>query len=178
MPRRLHIGGTVRKEGWEVFNPLTGAHVDHQGNAKDLSRFEAETFTEVYASHVLEHFDYAGELLQVLREWFRVLAPGGRLLVSVPDLDVLCSLFTSRDLNADQRFFVMRMMFGGHVDKWDYHMVGLNAEFLAGFCAHAGFAGAQRTESFGLFEDTSEMKFAGRRISVNLIAFKAPLPTT
>lgn len=176
MPRRLHIGGTIRKDGWEVFNALAGPHVDHQGNANDLTRFGDETFSDLYASHVLEHFDYVGEIPKALREWFRVLAPGGRLLVSVPDMDVLCRLFLERTLTTEQRFFVMRMIFGGHVDKWDYHVVGINEEFLTAFFAHAGFAGVQRVESFGLFDDTSESQFAGRRISVNLIAYKAPVP--
>ncbi len=58
----MHIGGTVRTEGWEVFSIEDGPHVDHIGNAKDLSRFDNNTFIEIYASHVLEHFDYVDEI--------------------------------------------------------------------------------------------------------------------
>ena len=68
MSRKLHIGGTVKKKGWEILNAVPGDHVDHLGNAKDLSRFTENTFGEVYASHVLEHFDYKEELSKSLTE--------------------------------------------------------------------------------------------------------------
>ncbi|MCX7169852.1 MAG: tetratricopeptide repeat protein, partial [Proteobacteria bacterium] len=50
--RRLHIGGKVRSEGWEVLNALPGPDVDHLGNANDLSRFADNSFDVIYASHV------------------------------------------------------------------------------------------------------------------------------
>ena len=34
---------------------------------------------------LLEHLAYPGEVLTVLRDWHRVLVPGGRLSVGVPD---------------------------------------------------------------------------------------------
>lgn len=172
MARRLHLGGTVRVPGWEVLNAVPGEHVDHVGNANDLSRFADGSFDELYGSHIVEHFDYKDELLLALREWYRVIAPGGMLYVSVPDLDVLCSLILDRRLSPPDRFYVMRMLFGGHVDRWDYHQSGLNEEFLGGFLVAAGFTSIKRVREFGIFADTSSMTFAGRAISLNLIAFK------
>ena len=172
MARRLHLGGTVRTDGWEVFNAIPGDHVDHEGNASDLSRFANGTFDELYGSHIVEHFDYKDELLATLKEWNRVLAPGGILYVSVPDLDILCKLILDRRLDLPGRFQVMRMLFGGHMDQWDYHQVGLNQEILTAFLLDAGFSGIQRVREFGLFADTSSMVFAGTMISLNLIAYK------
>lgn len=173
MPRRLHIGGQVRKDGWEVLDANPGPVVDHVGNANDLSRFPDGTFAEIYASHVVEHLDYKDELVRTLKDWHRVLVPGGRLYVSVPDMDVLAELFLAKDqLSLEERFFVMRMMFGGHVDRYDYHVVGLNEEFLGEFLELAGFDNVTRVGDFGLFEDTSAMRFRGVAISVNLIAEK------
>ena len=173
--RRLHIGGQARKPGWEVIDANPGPHVDHVGNAADLSRFETGSFSEVYASHVLEHFDYKDELLATLKEWHRVLMPGGMLHVSVPDLDTLARLFVDRQrLNPDERYLVMRMIFGGHVDRYDYHMVGLNEEFLRGYLTAAGFAQAARVPEFGICEDTSTQQLKGVPISLNMSALKAP----
>ncbi|MBN8524996.1 MAG: methyltransferase domain-containing protein [Planctomycetes bacterium] len=171
--RRLHIGGTVRKEGWEVLNANPGPHVDHLGNAKDLSQFPDGTFGEVYASHVLEHFDHAREVQPVLCEWARVLAPDGRMLVAVPDLDVLCRLFLDRQrLSSEDRHFVTMMIYGGHIDQYDFHYAGFNDEILADRLRHAGFKACQRVDSFGVFEDTSTMLFKGTPISLNMIAWK------
>lgn len=172
MTRKLHIGGKVSAAGWEVIDALPGPCVDHVGNAGDLTRFENGSFAELYASHVLEHFDYNGELQAALKEWCRVLAPGGIIYISVPDLDTLSRLFLSPDLSFEGRFFIMRMMFGGHVTQYDYHVVGLNQEFLESFLREAGFARIRRVDSFGLFSDTSATKVNGTPISVNIIAGK------
>jgi predicted SAM-dependent methyltransferase len=177
VPRRLHIGGHVRTVGWEVLDANPGPCVDHVGNAADLSAFADDTFEQLYASHVLEHFDYQGQLLATLTEWRRVLSPNGTLCVSVPDLDVLARLFLDRTLlSVQDRYLVMRMIFGGHMDKYDYHLVGLNEEFLASFLHSASFIGIRRVSEFGLFDDTSRMKLKSVPISLNMIAMKA-VPT-
>jgi predicted SAM-dependent methyltransferase len=171
--RRLHIGGKVRAPGWEVLDANPAPWVDHVANAALLECFEDNTFEQVYASHVLEHFDYKEALLATLKEWHRVLAPGGTLFVSVPDLDVLARLFLERQaLTIDERFLVMRMIFGGHVDRFDYHLVGLNDEFLTEYLRIAGFVDGVRVGSFGLFNDTSLKTLRGVLISLNMTARK------
>lgn len=172
-PRKLHIGGKVSHPEWELLNIQAGPNVDHIGDAKDLSQFEDETFDELYASHVAEHFDYRGPLVQTLREWHRVLKPGGKLYISVPDMNVLCQLFLNRrELTLDHRFHVMRMMFGGHVDRYDYHYVGLDFDILTSLLKMAKFRGCKRVEAFDIFDDTSKFRFAGVLISLNVIAYK------
>lgn len=171
--RRLHIGGVARAEGWEVLNALPGPSVDHVGEAADLRRFADGTFAALYGSHVLEHLDFTGELQAGLREWRRVLAPGGKLYVSVPDLAVLAKLFLSAGLPAEQRFTVVRMILGGHVDAYDYHRMAFDFELLAAFLHEAGFVAIERVADLGMFDDTSRLVFAGVPISLNAIA-RAP----
>lgn len=173
--RRLHIGGHQRRAGWEIFDANAGPVVDHVGDAGDLSRFSDACFEEIYASHVLEHFDYTGSLQRALVEWRRVLAPAGRLRLSVPDLDVLAQLLVRRDaFDVSQRFQIMRMIFGGHVDGHDYHQVGLNYEFLSYFLGRAGFSNVQRVERHGIFQDTSELRVGGVLISLSVVASADP----
>jgi predicted SAM-dependent methyltransferase len=171
--RRLHIGGAHRAPGWEVLDVAPGEHVDHVGNAEDLSRFADDTFAVIYASHVLEHIAPPDPLQRGLREWYRVLAPRGTLYVSVPDLDVLAHLFVDRErLAVNDRYKVMQMMFGAHSDPYDRHEIGFNEEFLRFFFQTAGFVNVRRVESLGVFHDTSELVFMGARISLNVIAEK------
>lgn len=66
----------------------------------------------------------------------------------------------------------MRMIFGGHIDRHDYHQVGLDADFLATFLTEAGFVNLRRVPSFGLFQDTSTMLWKGFPISLNVTAEK------
>jgi len=171
--RKLNIGGIQAVPGWEIFNITEASYVDHIGDARDLSRFADDTFSAIYASHVLEHFDYKDEMLKVLKEWKRVLHPGGKLYLSTPDLDILATLFLLKDkLSLQERFQVMRIIFGGHMDKHDYHFTGLNQEILELFLKEAEYLDIKRVENFGIFQDTSTMLFKGIPISLNLIATK------
>lgn len=52
------------------------------GDAADLRWFRDESLDYVFSSHVLEDFEDTGA---VVREWLRVLRPGGRLVLFLPD---------------------------------------------------------------------------------------------
>jgi FkbM family methyltransferase len=173
--RRLHIGALSATPGWESLNALSIPGIDHVCDAADLSIFPDDTFEAVYASHVLEHFDYKDVVLSVLREWLRVLAPAGTLLISVPDCDAICRLFCDRDqFDAQDRWNFTRMLIGGHVDRYDYHQSLFNEEILVYFLQQAGFGTIRRGTEFGLFNDTSAMRYKGELISLNLSAVKPP----
>ena len=103
-----------------------------------------------------------------------MLTPAGTLCVSVPDLDTLTRLFVDRSLlSVQDRFLVMQMIFGGHIDKHDYHLVGLNEEFLTSYLRAAGFTRIRRVPVFGLFQDTSCLELKNIPISLNMTAIKA-----
>jgi predicted SAM-dependent methyltransferase len=168
--RRLHIGGHERRAGWEILDAVPRDGVNHLGDAADLSRFPDGTFLELYASHVLEHFDFTEDVALVLKEWHRVLQPGGTLHVSVPDLERLCHLYLTPGLNAEGRAKIMWMIFGAHSDSYDYHLVGFDEHYLGAVLREAGFTGIQRVAGFNLFEDTSAMQVLGVPISLNMLA--------
>jgi hypothetical protein len=66
----------------------------------------------------------------------------------------------------------MRMVFGGHIDAFDYRYTGLNEEFLAEILKGTGFTSIAKVENLGFFDDTSGMEFCGARISLNMRAQK------
>lgn len=92
-------------------------------------------------------------------------------MISVPDLDTLCTLFMNKELPLQSRYHVMRMMFGGQIDDFDFHYIGLNLEILLNYLEPAGFASAKRVQNFGLFNDTSSYEPYGVPISLNVIAY-------
>jgi len=176
-PLRLHIGGKAPKEGWKILNIQSGPHVDFIGSCTDLEQFADESVAEVYASHVLEHLDYVQELPHTLKEIHRILAPNGSLYISVPDLECLMKLYVQPGVSINDRFMIMRMMFGGQTDAFDFHKVGLTFDFLCHYLGQAGFPSATRVAELGLFPDTSSMRFLGQLISLNVIAHKShPAP--
>jgi predicted SAM-dependent methyltransferase len=168
---KLHIGGEEAKDGWKILNISQKPGVDFIGDISDLSMFENDSVSEVYASHVFEHVKQA-KVLEILVEIRRILKPAGKFYVSVPDLDTLCHMFINPVASPDVKFHVMRMMFGGQVDNYDFHYFGWNQLFLFDFLRKAGFSDVNRVKSFGLFNDTSDYKPYGFAISLNVIATK------
>jgi len=181
--RNLHIGGEQKcvHPNWEIFNIEDAEWVDHVGDACDLSRFEDETFDKVYASHVLEHFDYnedcENSLHYALSEWIRVLKKGGKLFVSVPNLDRICELFIDKTVPFTDRMQLIRMIYGGHTDEHNYHYVGFDEELLISVFFNAGIKRVWHIENFGIFEDSSlgnwqasEKIYTG--LSINFVAEK------
>ena len=54
--------------------------------------FDDESADEVHAYHVFEHF-YRYEADAILMDWVRVLKPGGKLVLELPCLDKIVSIF-------------------------------------------------------------------------------------
>ena len=90
---KLNIGARVRAEGWHTLDIVPGPEVDFVGDCRDLEQFAENSVDTIYASHVLEHVRYADELAPTLKRWHAVLKPGGNVMISVPDLRMLCQLF-------------------------------------------------------------------------------------
>jgi predicted SAM-dependent methyltransferase len=168
---RLHIGGRQRKEGWKILDIQPRLEVDFIGCVTDLSKFYSNSFKDIYASHVLEHIPQT-KMVNTLLELRRILRDDGRLMISVPDMDVLCRLFLDKTLSLDERFHVMRIIFGGQVDANDFHYVGLNMDLMVDSLRTAGFSRIKRVESFGLFNDTSDFTVKGVPISLNVEVWK------
>lgn len=58
----------------------------------ELLPFPDEFADEIFASHIIEHFDYY-KAKEVIREWKRVLKPGGKMVVETPDFLESCKKF-------------------------------------------------------------------------------------
>ena len=175
---QLHLGGWEVKEGWTIVNVEEREGVDVRSSVTDLSMFPDGSAVEIYASHVYEHLGYQDELPKAFAEARRVLMPGGRLRISVPDMEVLCQLFLhpNAQRSANEQFKIMRMMMGGQVEPFDFHKVAFSQNILTALLMQHGFKDFRRIDDFRLFEDTSKLRFAGMPISLNLQCIRAADP--
>jgi len=81
--KKLNLGsGEDKKEGYINidFNPLAEPDVNHDLNQLPYP-FEANTFDEVVAFHIIEHLD---KPFEIMKELHRILKPGGLLHIKVP----------------------------------------------------------------------------------------------
>lgn len=61
-------------------------------DVRDLSIFNDNYADEILAVHVVEHF-WRWEVVSVLKEWVRVLKPGGLMILECPNLLSACEEF-------------------------------------------------------------------------------------
>jgi predicted SAM-dependent methyltransferase len=82
---KLNVGcGHVSIPGYCNVDSIYMPGVDVVDDARWLKMFQHEKVEEIYACHVLEHFN-RWEVHDVLRHWHDLLQPGGVLYVAVPD---------------------------------------------------------------------------------------------
>ncbi|MFS8857664.1 methyltransferase domain-containing protein [Synechococcus sp. H55.7] len=167
----LHIGGREPHPDWKILDVLPSPEVDYVANAIDLSLFGSESVDQIYASHVLEHFDYR-EAKVALTEWYRVLKKGGRLYISVPNLKALSRVLLKDDLSYDQLVYIISMFYGGQVDQYDFHKYGYTIENLTHLLKTVGFDFIVQVDQFGMFNDASTIVYCNELISLNVIAHK------
>ena len=131
MSLKLNIGaGDTQLEGFTPIDRKFGQEaypLEYADNSVD----------EIRASHILEHFTFK-EAAEALQEWARVLKPGGRMRIAVPDVD---KCLTSKDPR--RLFFLM----GGQTDENDIHKSAYDENRLRGVMAEAGIGNLRRWES-------------------------------
>ena len=157
----------------------TARGVDVVADLSERLPFEDCSASVVYASHLLEHFPH-GRSVEILREWRRILEPGGQLLVAVPDLLVIAELLVSKP-----GWFMpphnpwLGALYGGQKDEWDFHKAGFTEPWLAYALRLAGFSNVERVTRFdevGILDTSYSPYPFGRSISLNVRAFKGDAP--
>lgn len=108
--RRLEIGGGPHAQpGFLHVDIDPGAHhLEWVAAAWDIPLPDAWA-TEIVAVHALEHVEPA-RLLDTLREWRRILAPGGRVEIHVPNGPALMEAFVARPV--DEKWPIMGSILG------------------------------------------------------------------
>lgn len=91
----------------------------------------------IRASHLLEHFTFA-DAQAALKEWTRVLKPGGRIRIAVPDLDA------KDKADPDEWPFIVM---GGQTGPDDIHRSAWNENRLRAHMEHFGLTNIKRWES-------------------------------
>lgn len=99
-PIRLNLGcGDKILPGYinvDVVSERAGNKPDFVTDIRSLPGIPDSFADEVLAVHVVEHL-WRWEVLDVLREWCRVLKPGGKMVLECPNLRSACEEFLRND---------------------------------------------------------------------------------
>lgn len=99
---KIHLGcGECYKDGWfNVDHPTPEYYADRTIRVDldfDIARplpFEDNSASFIYSEHVIEHFDLPTGL-NIFRECYRILKPGGVLRTSTPDLEIILGYYSN-----------------------------------------------------------------------------------
>lgn len=100
MDKKIHLGCWHRYiPGFIHVDLCDMPHIDYKTSIDKLSFLEDEAASLIYCSHAFEYFDRK-QANEVLKEWHRVLKPGGVLRLAVPDFESLIKVYRKTgDLN-------------------------------------------------------------------------------
>lgn len=154
-PTRLNLGaGGAPMDGYGNIDLKNGTQA-FPLNCADNS------VEEIRASHLLEHFGH-GEVAKVVKEWTRVLKPGGKLKIAVPDFDRIVERYSNGHRHDP---ILEAYLFGGQVDANDFHKTFFNEEKLRRLMESAGLDSIKRWQSE--IEDCASLQ-----VSLNLEGVK------
>lgn len=174
---KLHLGCGKRDFGsdWIHVDRADYPHVKYT-NVVDLP-FEDNTVEVIYASHLFEYFDRE-EAKKVLKEWRRVLKPGGILRLAVPDFRALCEIY----LSGHRLDNVLGPLYGKMGESVIYHKTCYDFLSLAKVLGDSGFKNVHRynwrNTEHSRIDDHSQAYFPhmdkenGMLISLNVEAVK------
>jgi len=178
---RLHLGcGKLDLPDFVNVDARPYPHVHYLGAVESLPFIGDNTVALIYVSHCLEHIPYR-QVPTVLREWFRVLRPGGRLRLAVPDFKVLWQAY---ELSGHDLSVIQPYLLGGQDYPQNFHYAVFDERSLKAVLHQVGYERVQswdpHAHDFGECNDCSKAMICVAdqqvTVSLNLQAWKPGLP--
>ena len=132
-PIKLDIGGGVYKRDSDFIAVDILGKTDVKAAMWALP-FRDSTVDTIWSSHSLEHVSIY-KVNQSLKEWHRVLKPGRRVIVQVPNFDYVAKYW----LTGPDRAWAEAMVFGTQSDDGQYHKCAFTAASIRADLEAAGF---------------------------------------
>jgi predicted SAM-dependent methyltransferase len=139
-PDRLNLGC-----GWDIRQGYLNVDLhdfhgpDLVADVTDLSMLPDDRYVEVLAQDVLEHLPRTATL-PTLVEWNRVLVDDGRLVLRIPSLMDLATLFADPANQApEQQEWLMQCLYGTQAYTGDVHLTSFTRPLLSHYFDQAGF---------------------------------------
>ena len=177
---RLHLGcGQLRVQGYLNIDVSYGAKAaDLVCDLMALDRyFSPGSVDAIYACHVLEHFS-TEQAQTLMRRFWTLLADGGELLLSVPDLDRIVKIYAKNweHFQTPGNSPWVGLIYGGQSTPYDYHKTGFNFCWMKHLLEEAGFARIEEyphvPHPLGIVDSSLVKEPFGEYLSLNVRATK------
>ena len=133
--KKLHLGcGTKHLEDYINIDIRYLPGVDEVNNIRFLRNYKENSVDEIYACHVLEHFG-RWEYKEVLKRWFEILKPEGKLRLAIPNFSAICNYYVKTgDLKS-----IMGLLYGGQDYDENYHYITFDYHTLSNDLKSIGY---------------------------------------
>lgn len=149
-PHKLNLGaGNVILSEYINIDIRKLPGIDLIADVADLSFIVDESIDEIYTCHTLEHISHQTVLL-VLKEWLRVIKPGGKLVLSVPDFDKIIRIYSKTGKSV---WNIKSPLMGEQDYLEDAHYAVFNYQYLEQILLHAGFTKVELLTKKGMVTD-------------------------
>ena len=115
----------------------------------DKLPFPDNSVNKIFNQHLIEHFSREN-LKPLLKEWLRVLKPGGKVEIICPYLSFIAFHWMQGDIDKKQ---LREWIYGGQTYPENFHLNGFDYDLIGEAFIEAGFAMCTPQEdyySFGL----------------------------
>jgi hypothetical protein len=173
-PLRLNLGcGDKILAGYvnvDVAASRAGRKPDVLCDLHRLTPFADASADEILSVHVVEHF-WRWEVLDVLREWVRVLKPGGRMILECPNLISACEAFLAdperKSSPGQDGQRTMWVFYGDPAwqDPLMVHRWGYTPTSLARLMQEAGLVNVRQEPAQFKLREPRDMRVAGEKPS-------------
>lgn len=140
----LHLGcGNIYIPGW-INCDINSDKADVKLDCSKIP-LPDNSVQAIYSSHLIEHWDFK-KGIEVLSEWYRVLTPGGKLIIETPDLLGLCKRYVNSD--ESERINLYTLFFGiPWLEEWNIHKFLYSELQLRWTLGNIGFTGIIRVDA-------------------------------
>ncbi len=155
--KKLNLGcGGKPVEGFVSVDIFKSPKIDEVFDMGDIP-YKDNTIGAIYSEHALEHVSFE-RVEEVLKEWFRVLQPGGELFLYMPDFENCCKSYINAPID-HPHFMNTKAWFkytvygiqksqGGEPDEAQFHLSGFSKEEIKIVLERNGFV-IDKVENYG-----------------------------
>ena len=138
--KRLYLGcGNKYIKNFVNVDIMEESKADIISDVRTLKEFDINSIDLIYSCHMIEHVS-RHEYKNVLKRWYDIIKPGGKIRLALPDLFALSKYYIENG-NIDE---VRGCMFGGQKNKYDYHYFGHDFKSLKKNLEEIGFINVKR----------------------------------
>ncbi len=145
--KKLHIGcGSLYLDDFANIDGNFTRKSDYCLDVRAGLPFPDDSMDLIYSSHMLEHV-YVDEAVCILKEWYRVLAPGGYIRLTLPDFNFITRILAGEQHTFPRTFTCASGQAANYLFCDGQHKYAYTGEMIQELATEVGFGRVEKAAS-------------------------------